>query len=762
MLVASDLITAKKHADTVEELHLSGAGLVELPPYVFDMPKLRVLDISNNQIPESELRLGGMTQLRFLSLEKMGLRKLPADVFALESLENLRISQNDLYFLPDDLAELKSLRVLEAGRCNLDSYPVSLCQFPALESLHLSGNELTFIPSAIKGLHRLSFLNISDNKIFRLPSELALLSKLKDVLLDNNKLQLGYDSALADDLRRFLAQTADGKLSPDRRQVFLEVLLSDMSSLIKRPAADVLQALDAPQAEVRNRASEVLYPVLSDPFSDSTPASICLLGRMPGLHKSRITQKLRELGIVLRSKPLGDSCVVIAGERPGKRLATAFERGCKVGVEGHLADFLAHEDGQYLSAGKGSENPMVGNVLQMLRSGNIESIQLALTLMEAGGIPGDALSELVGLSLFGRGNKTVVREFLQVHGSKRINHYLEVMRRTASPADGKMKFHEQEMLEMTLRHPELDRRIVLRHALQGGQTDQLGYAQLLEMPDPVQEELMPLLLSGHVLSFFMMGLRRFPQTCMTLPGLRSLILGRNEIEELPPDIGQMKNLQSLNLSENHLRELPESFCELSALESLTLDGNRFHEFPEAFGQMKSLENLVLANNPLERLPEAFTQSDTLKYLNLSQAFRGDVPEMVSRIPGLVSLNLEDCGIEDLDEWKPVWHRMESLVLPHNPLEHIPEWIGELKQLHSLDLSHCPANRLPESLRGADLLEQIGLPIAKNLDWDQVGEILNALPKLKRVYYDRSASPGIISSLARRRRHVQFKGYQLKK
>lgn len=762
MLIAHDLETAENHAETVEELYLSGASITELPQFVFQMPKLRVLDISANYISESNLRLSELPQLKFLSLERMDLRRVPAGLFALEGLENLRLNKNDLWGLPNELVELKSLRVLEAAHCTLKSFPESLCQLQHLESLKLCNNGLTSLPEAIAGLRSLKFLNISDNQIFRLPSELALLTELSNVMLENNDLQLGYDAGIAQDFSRFLKQTANGKLPAHERQVLAEVMLGNLDTLAQREPMEVLQALDTTFSEVRKWAPEALYPALPDPFVDGPPETICMLGQFPGLHKTKVTQQLKAMRIKVSSKPRGKNCVVIAGDRPGKRIATALKRGCKIGVEGHLSDFLAREEGQYLAAGKGGNNLMVANVLQMLRSGNTETVRLALNLMAGGGIPKDVHSDLAGLSLFGRDSIDPVTDFLAEHGPKRLHRFLEMVKKTVPDMDGSVELDESEALKMVLRHPEIDRVVLLRHAIKGGKTYQLGFSEVLDLPVPLQKEMLTEILNHGALEFNNIGLRHFPPAFINLSGLKSLSLDGNNIEELPSDIGMMKSLCSLSLSGNHLRELPESFYNLDQLDNLNLGDNRFHEVSDALGKMKSLQNLMLHTNPLDRLPESFTEQNQLKFLDLRSAFRNGVPELVSHIKGITMLGMEDCGIENLDHWRPTWEKIVWLSLDQNPLSTIPEWIGDHQSLVTLSLNECPANRLPKSIRGAKNLATLGLPAARHLDWIQVCEIIDSLPKLEVVYYDSSADPGTISYLTKGRSQISFYSYDPQK
>lgn len=60
------------------------------------------------------------------------------------------------------------------------------------------------------------------------------------------------------------------------------------------------------------------------------------------------------------------------------------------------------------------------------------------------------------------------------------------------------------------------------------------------------------------LSLNNLGLRKVPETLREVRDVRILFLHKNEIQELPPWIGELSALLGIWLDENHLRTLPPS------------------------------------------------------------------------------------------------------------------------------------------------------------------------------------------------------------
>ncbi|WP_027801841.1 leucine-rich repeat-containing protein kinase family protein [Paraburkholderia dilworthii] len=94
------------------------------------------------------------------------------------------------------------------------------------------------------------------------------------------------------------------------------------------------------------------------------------------------------------------------------------------------------------------------------------------------------------------------------------------------------------------------------------------------------------------------------------PRLRWLILTDNEIDALPPQIGDCTHLQKLMLAGNRLRFLPEELAACSRLELLRLAANRLDELPAWLFRMPRLAWLALAGNPFADALEGAALADT--------------------------------------------------------------------------------------------------------------------------------------------------------
>ena len=106
----------------ITEINLSENQLSFVPPEIFQMPSLQILNLSYNQIqelPSSEDPLESIytaSQLKHLDLDWNKLRKLPEDLFRglAQNLEDLSVNQNKLQDLPPGIwimPKLKRLRL---------------------------------------------------------------------------------------------------------------------------------------------------------------------------------------------------------------------------------------------------------------------------------------------------------------------------------------------------------------------------------------------------------------------------------------------------------------------------------------------------------------------------------------------------------------------------------------------------------------------------------------------------------------------------
>lgn len=94
------------------------------------------------------------------------------------------------------------------------------------------------------------------------------------------------------------------------------------------------------------------------------------------------------------------------------------------------------------------------------------------------------------------------------------------------------------------------------------------------------------------------GLRRLPQTFVSLRKLRMLRLFQNSLETLPENLGNLDNLEQLSLYQQHLSRLPDSCLRLQKLKKLNIGWNHFRQLPTWLAELRALEWLAVFQNPL--------------------------------------------------------------------------------------------------------------------------------------------------------------------
>lgn len=96
-----------------------------------------------------------------------------------------------------------------------------------------------------------------------------------------------------------------------------------------------------------------------------------------------------------------------------------------------------------------------------------------------------------------------------------------------------------------------------------------------------------------------------------------LDLSNRDIDELPSEIGTLKDLKLLNLSYNNIQTLPAEINQLSKLESLLLSRNEIEQLPAEIGGLDRLKLLDLSHNPLLTFPEQIGNLSELLSLDAS-------------------------------------------------------------------------------------------------------------------------------------------------
>jgi internalin A len=114
----------------------------------------------------------------------------------------------------------------------------------------------------------------------------------------------------------------------------------------------------------------------------------------------------------------------------------------------------------------------------------------------------------------------------------------------------------------------------------------------------------------------------------------TLDLVSKEIEDLPPEIGQLTNLTYLYISSNQLTRLPDEVGQLINLKTLDISSNQLTMLPDAISQLTKLTTLDISSNQLTMLPDAISQLTKLKTLNLDHNLLSEIPPEVVKKGGV--------------------------------------------------------------------------------------------------------------------------------
>ena len=171
-----------------EELLRKGKLTSEhIPIVVFELSTLEMLDLENtkiNNIPDLSTN-----SLKEFYLRKNFLSKVPPGIFNLHHLTVLDMSHNLLKVLPEDIGRVRSLVILRLNDNAIERIPVNIGHLHNLEELNFANNHIHYLPSAIRGLRQLKALYVEKNDLTSLPDDICELENLETLDITENRIQ---------------------------------------------------------------------------------------------------------------------------------------------------------------------------------------------------------------------------------------------------------------------------------------------------------------------------------------------------------------------------------------------------------------------------------------------------------------------------------------------------------------------------------------------------------------------------------------------
>jgi hypothetical protein len=107
-----------------------------------------------------------------------------------------------------------------------------------------------------------------------------------------------------------------------------------------------------------------------------------------------------------------------------------------------------------------------------------------------------------------------------------------------------------------------------------------------------------------------------PAELFTFTKLHYLNLSKNNLKDLPMEIGVFRQLRVIDVSRNKLDTFPVSLCQMTHVKKLLLSRNLIPSIPACIGYFSQLTVLDIWDNPLTTLPEELAKVKTLRTVDM--------------------------------------------------------------------------------------------------------------------------------------------------
>lgn len=294
-----------RHRKSIEFLDLSGNELSELPNWLAELQRLRVLFASYNLFTSFPTALRSVSSLTMVGMRNNQIEIISDNAFP-RDLRWLTLTNNRLRELPTSIGELASLQKLLLAGNELSTLPESITACQRLELLRLSANAFSEIPTPIFKLESLAWIALGGNPWLPLPSQISRQvsgpsSKRETIDWRALSIQEELGRGASGITYRALQSTGD-KLREVAVKVFTSPVSSDGSARDEIEGALAIgkhPSLLTPHAEFTNHPDGkmgLVYPLLDKSFTPlAAPPTFETISRDDYSRQNRITTEQARL-----------------------------------------------------------------------------------------------------------------------------------------------------------------------------------------------------------------------------------------------------------------------------------------------------------------------------------------------------------------------------------------------------------------------------------------------------------------------------------
>ncbi|XP_017047062.1 leucine-rich repeat-containing protein 40 isoform X3 [Drosophila ficusphila] len=170
----------------LNNLDLSSNTLTHISPKIENLQSLTVLTLHDNALVELPPEIGKLEKLIRLNVSHNKLSQLPREIYSLPELRHLNISYNEFDEIHPDISDLHMLEFLDGGHNNIQSLPGGIGFLVRLTALLLPYNHVKELPPDLVNMRSLQKIDLMQNDLTCLPEDMGLLRKLECLYLQHN------------------------------------------------------------------------------------------------------------------------------------------------------------------------------------------------------------------------------------------------------------------------------------------------------------------------------------------------------------------------------------------------------------------------------------------------------------------------------------------------------------------------------------------------------------------------------------------------
>ncbi|CAH0391151.1 unnamed protein product [Bemisia tabaci] len=151
-------------------IDLSYNHITEIPSQLSVVHSLTHLNLQHNSLKALPDQLSYLHNLNELNLNHNHFKQIPMAVYSLPKLKVLSMTNNELVKVDYEIGDVVTLTFLDLSYNKIDSIPISMCQLVSLTCLNLESNLIRELPLELKFLTALEVFKAGKNLVAELPT----------------------------------------------------------------------------------------------------------------------------------------------------------------------------------------------------------------------------------------------------------------------------------------------------------------------------------------------------------------------------------------------------------------------------------------------------------------------------------------------------------------------------------------------------------------------------------------------------------------